>query len=366
MKPVSLFGQLLVLVLAFSSQLLAHDGHDHESDEPEPHSAQRPERLAEGKVRLSALSQQQLQIQIQHLHRQAVSAQLDLNAHVIADPNGAGRVQSSSTGRLQASDLGLPVVGQTVRRGQVLAQLTPSLTPLEQSSRQAEIAQLSARLMLARTTLKRYQQLSGSIAYKDIAAVKAEIAGLEPAIHSLKTGLTQTEQLIAPIDGVLTRSNAVVGQRVTPDLVLFELQDPRRVLIEAQLYQPELATQLGNARIEALGLDLQSVGIGAGLKDGAQPLLFRSQSPHSGLVPGQSLRISVSQSSRQSGYLLPKTALVRTADGQTAVWFRQSAEQFERLPVKVAPLDDDRVLAAELPSSASVVIRGASLLDQIR
>ncbi len=69
----------------------------------------------------------------------------------------------------------------------------------------------------------------------------------------------------------------------------------------------------------------------------------------------------------QSGLALPRSAIVRTGNGQDVVYEHTTAERFEARPVRVEPLDGGRVLIAEgVGPGKRVVTQGAELLDQVR
>lgn len=353
----------LLLALLMPLPALAHGDGDHHHD-AEPVSTERPKRLADGRLWLSRLSQQQLAIQSQSIPHQTLSASVELNARVIADPNARALVQPSLRGRLQAPASGLPLIGQKVRKGQILAYIEPVWSPLERSSREAEIAQLSARQQQARRQLQRYQQLRHSVAGRELEAAASELAGLDTALTKLKAGLSQQETLRAPIEGVVLQRQASLGQIVNPEQSVFELLDPAGLLIEAQLYDLSRLAELGNAQIRGSQLPLTLVSHAASLQQGALPVLYRSRKPDPSLILGQALSIVVSSADQQSGWPVPKTALVQT-DGQTAVWLQIDAEHFQLQPVQIQPLDAQQVLAEQLPDKP-VVVQGASMLDQIR
>ena len=70
---------------------------------------------------------------------------------------------------------------------------------------------------------------------------------------------------------------------------------------------------------------------------------------------------------QQTGFAVPRTSIVRGANGQDVVFEHVAAERFEPRAVRVEPLDGERVLiAAGLEAGSRVVTEGAELLDQVR
>ena len=60
-------------------------------------------------------------------------------------------------------------------------------------------------------------------------------------------------------------------------------------------------------------------------------------------------------------------SLVRSANGQDFVYEHTRAERFEPRPVRIEPLDGERVLiAAGIEPGQRVVVQGAELLDHVR
>ena len=69
----------------------------------------------------------------------------------------------------------------------------------------------------------------------------------------------------------------------------------------------------------------------------------------------------------QQGIALPRSAVVRSANGQDLIYEHVSAERFQPRPVRIEPLDGERVLvAAGIATGKRIVVQGAELLDQVR
>jgi len=70
---------------------------------------------------------------------------------------------------------------------------------------------------------------------------------------------------------------------------------------------------------------------------------------------------------QESGFALPRTAVVRTPNGGSAVWDHVSAERFVPRPVRLQPLDGGNVLVlAGVKAEQRIVVQGADLLNQVR
>ena len=86
-----------------------------------------------------------------------------------------------------------------------------------------------------------------------------------------------------------------------------------------------------------------------------------------GLRAGQFVTVFTETADERSGIAVPRTAVVRAANGQNFVFEHTTAERFEPRPVRVEPLDAERVLiAAGIDPGKRVVVQGAELLDHVR
>jgi len=64
---------------------------------------------------------------------------------------------------------------------------------------------------------------------------------------------------------------------------------------------------------------------------------------------------------------LPRSAVVRAANGQHIVFEQITAERFEPREVKTEQVDADNVLVlAGIADGKRVVVQGAELIDQVR
>ena len=155
----------------------AHEGHDHAAEAPPP-AADAPLRLADGRVMLAKPAQRSWQLRTRIAALEDAAPAVELPGRVVADPSAGGRVQAPFAGIVEPGPKGLPLPGQAVKAGEVLAWLRPSVAPMERSARLAEQADVAARLAVARQRAARLAQLEGSVAQKDIDTARA---GDQPA-----------------------------------------------------------------------------------------------------------------------------------------------------------------------------------------
>lgn len=326
-------------------------------------------RLPDGSLFVPKAVQRQIGLRHRLAEITTMAATVEFNGRVIADPNAGGRVQADQSGRLEAGRAGMPVLGQKVVRGQVLAWLRPTANSLERGNQRAQAAELAAQLAIAEKRLDRYEQLEGVVPRKEIEAARIEVEALKQRRQAIDTSVGTREALLAPVSGVIAATHAVAGQVVAAGDVLFEVVDPTRLAVEALAYDPALAVGLSEASASLSDgvLELAFVGGGRVLREQAMPLLFRIKSRNAPVAVGQPLKVIARAARTHTGALLPRAALVKTGAGETAVWVRDGAERFALRKVHVESHDAATVAAISgLKDGERVVTEGSSLLSQVR
>lgn len=360
---------LLTVALFVSTAAQADPGHDH-GDAPPAATGSSPRRQADGGVFLPKPAQRQIDLRTQVAAQAQWPRALPLSGQVVMDPNAGGRVQAAISGRIQAPRGGLPSPGQQVRQGQVLAYVAPTAGAIELSNQQAQQAELRAAKVLAERRLERLQALSDTVAHKEIEAAAAEVASLRERLQAVNSGLSRRDALVAPVAGVIASADAIAGKVVQAGELVFEVVDPRRLRIEALAYEPEQAQQIGSASLVVgdTRVPLRFIGAARRLRDQALPLSFTGDAAAlSKLALGQTVQVVAQTSEMQPGIAVPIASLVRNPSNQDIVWIKAAPERFEPRVVTHAPIDGSQVrLTSGVKAGERVVIRGASLLNQIR
>ena len=236
------------------------------------------------------------------------------------DPNAGGRVQSAHGGRIETGPKGLPVLGQTVKQGDVLAYVRHHAEPYALATQQAQLAELRAQRQLAEQRVKRLEGLEGTVPRKEIEAARAEAISLAERERSIGASLVAREALTAPINGVIARADIALGQVVEPRDVLFEVVDPTRMLVEATIADAAAAARVADASVQGI-----------------------------------------------PEVTLPAQAVVRNPSNEPIVWIKSGAERFIPQPVQLRPLDANTVVITQgLSADNRVVVQGAPLIAQIR
>ena len=329
-------------------------------------------RLPDGSVQAPVPAQRRMSIRTRFATLTEAAASIELPGRVVMDPNASGRVQTVQGGRIEAGPNGLPVPGQTVRRGDVLAYVRFRADPFAQANQQSQLSELRANRALAAQRVQRLEGLEGSVPRKEIEAARSELESLAARERGIASSLQAREPLVAPVSGVIARADALAGQVVEPRDVLFEVIAPGRVLVEASTADAALAADIDAASLQGTpGVRLQLLGAARSLRDGLLPLTFSARAETANrvlpLAVGQPVGVIVTLKSRVKGYVLPAQAVVRNPANEPIVWIKSGAERYIPQPVQYRPLDSSTVVVTQgLGDDNRVVVQGAPLLSQIR
>jgi len=300
------------------------------------------------------------------------AATIELPGRVVMDPNAGGRVQAVHGGRIEPGPKGLPIAGQVVKRGEVLGYVRHHAEPYAVGNQRAQLADLRSQRVLAEQRVQRLESLEGTVPRKEIEAAQAEAQSLRAREENVGQSLVARESLVAPVSGVVARTEVLLGQVVEARDVLFEVVDPTRYLIEATTADAGLPARIAGARLPATpAASLTLMGSARSLREGLLPLTFAVRTGKDGaalpLAIGQSVTVIVETKERTKGYVLPAQAIVRSPANEPIVWIKSGAERYIPQPVQFRPLDAQTVAITQgLGADNRVVVQGAPLIAQIR
>jgi hypothetical protein len=355
----------------FMGTARAHDGDEHGAPaNAGPTVRDLAQRLPDGGVFVPKSAQRIFAIRTIQIESAAHRAALELPGRIIPDPNASGFVQSSVGGRLSPPPNGFPRLGTPVRKGDVLAFVTPPLQAIDASDMRQRQGELDQQITIVERRLARYETLvpSGAVARTQLEDTRTELQGLKERRGSLDKSRREPEELIAPVDGIVAEGTAVAGQIAQLNAVIFHIVDPTRLWVEALSYDSlpgvqSAVARLSNDRIYPLAFR----GAGFAGRNQSIPVQFAVQGDVAGLRAGQFVTVLATTDEERTGFAVPRAALVRNANGQDVVYEHVAAERFEPRPVRVEPLDGDRVfIATGLDAGKRLVVQGAELLGQVR
>ena len=352
----------------------AHEGHEHADDTAPPLAAttgSRPARLADGSVFIPKPTQRLLEVRTVRVLEGDVSRSLRLAGELVGDPRASAVLQTLQGGRVAGEGGSWPELGARVRRGQVLLRLTPSGSGGERAATAAEAARVEAELTQARADLARLEGLTGVVSRAEVETQRSRVGSLAAQRTALRAPLSMgSEILVAPIDGVIASIDAAPGSVVSPGETLLTIIDPARMSVAALAFEPLTAGSVLRASValpDGGTLEARLVGVGAQTRGGAVPVRLDLIGVAPGLVAGRPVTVFLERSATVRGLVLPSAAVIRAPNGEHVVFEKLGAERFMPRPVRIEPVSADRVVVlAGVSPQARVVVRGASLIGQIR
>ncbi len=358
---------LASLFLAISAQ--AGEGHDH-GDASAAVNSSGPKRLPDGSVFLPKPAQHQIGVRTLPVAVGDLPRSIELAGKVVMDPNAGGKVQALVAGRISAGTRGLPSVGQAVKKGEVLAYVTPSIDVLGRSNQAAQLAELQAAKVLAEKRLVRLRELSDTVPRKEIEASESEVSSLTGRMSAMNIGLNSRDVLVSPVSGIIASSSVVIGQVVDARELVFEVVDLKRLRIEALAYDAEVARNVSGAAL-AVGAErvpLTFLGAASSLREQALPMIFSAaDTALTNLAVGQSVKLYVQTATTVIGLRVPASALMKNPSNQTIVWVKTAPERFEPRTVTAEVLDGVSVaVTSGLKAGDRIATQAATLINQIR
>ncbi len=373
----NVYKTVLMCALAFASANAlaapgAHGPNGEHLDAPTTTTTNGLMRLPDGSVNVPMLAQRRLGVRTKIVSASKAQATIELPGRVVMDPNASGRVQTTLGGRIEAGSRGLPMAGQRVNKGDVLAWVRYRPDPIAEANQQAQLAELRNARGLAAKRVQRLESLEGTVPRKEIDSARSELQSLDERERSIGKSVAAREALIAPVSGVISTAQVVIGQVVEGREVLFEIVDPARLTIEATTNDPAIAKRIDIATLaEAPDAALKLIGTGGALRDGVLPLNFslrqKTGNREAAIALGQPVRVIAKLSDQLDGFVLPAQAVVRNAANEQIVWIKSGAERYIPQPVRVHALDANTVVVTQgLGADNRVVVEAAALLAQIR
>lgn len=364
---------LLCLIVLSAAPTIAHEGEDHgdQAGNPAAPTSDLAQRLPDGNVFVPKAAQRIFAVRTVVTESAVHRGTTELPGRVIPDPNASGFVQAAVSGRLSPPPGGFPRLGTQVKAGDVLAYVTPPLQAIDVSDMRQKQGELDQQIAIAERKLARNETLapSGAVARFQLEDSRSEVAGLKDRRAMLDQSRREPEALIAPVSGVVADGNAVAGQIAQSNAVVFHVIDPEKLWIEALSFEVIPDAQGAFAKT-ASGKTFNVSYRGSGFADRSQsiPVHFAIEGDDlSGLRAGQFVSVMVRTEAERPGIAIPRSALVRAANGQDIVFEHVAAEIFAPRAVRTAPLDGERVLvSAGVEPGKRIVTQAAELLDHVR
>lgn len=375
--PAMATGAAAVGVLAvLIAVALSHEDPDHASSTaPLPMDgplSDAPRRLPDGTAFVAKPTQRLLEVRTVVAKPETASPAVNLIGRVIGDPNRTSVVQSIHGGRVIPLEGGLPRVGQSVGKGDVLVKIDPYLPLADRTTISEKTGEIEQLIAVAEGRLRRLRPLAegNAVPRSQVTDAETELEGLRLRREAIRNARTEPELLRAPTGGAIAVAKVVPGQVVQPQDTIFQIVDPKGVWVEALAYGEIDPASLADATAVTTGgqpMALSYQGASRALQQHALIVHFVVPEPPNNLSIGQPLTVLATSGAPITGLIIPRDAVVRSSNGEAIVWVRVDPERFEPKPVRTQPFDATRlIVAAGLTEGDRVVVGGAELINQIR
>jgi RND family efflux transporter MFP subunit len=347
-------------------------------------------------ITLSPEAIENLNLQVGVVERKSVPRNRVYGGEAMAPIGKSVVVSAPVSGTLRSKATSPPSPGDSVKKGTVLFELLPLVTPegrasLAASKSDAEGAVKSAEKQLEAATiaLDRAKKLlageAGSqravdeaqaqhdLAKEALNAAKSRLHVIEAAAKGIESGTAAPIALTVPQDGMLHSVSAVAGQTVPSGAPLFDVVNLDDVWVRVAIYVGDLSTidaaadaGIGNltGRPGTYTLKAKKVAAPPSANATAGTVdLYYGLANNDGFRPGQRVGVSVPLVSSVETLTVPWSSIVHDIYGGTWVYEATGEREFTRRRVVVRHVvSDTAVLAAGPEAGKHVVTAGAAEL----
>lgn len=301
---------------------------------------------------------------------------------VPATIQASGAVAAWQEASVGSRSSGLPIVGinaevgDSVRKGQVLARLDDSTTAAALARAEAALAQAQARDAEARINRDRALQLAEKklLSQQDVlqattnaAATTAEVAQANAVLRSARLDLEHT-RVVAPDDGLVIARNATLGAVAQPGTELFRLIRQGRLEWRAELTGDQLLRVTPGTAAIVRSSDGTAVrgkvrAVAPALDDAKRiGLAYVDLDPSPAVRAAMYLQGELQLAERTAVTVPAASVIVR--DGRSYVATVDTGNRVQLVPVVPGRRTSERtVIEQGLAAGATVVVRGAGFLN---
>lgn len=300
-----------------------------------------------------------------------------------ARPDGEALLTAPATGQLQPAGR-FPQLGQAVKKGELLAYLTPRLGgDTDFASLQAGASKTRVEFDLAERELARMESLfkDEAVPAKRVEAARAAAASARAEHQAAGQRLGQYGggggiPLRAPVSGLIADVRVSPGAFAPEGTLLFHIADRRALWLELRVPESEAAklTTPSGASFRVDGIDqafdivagrngkLIAVGGAVDAQTRSVPVILEFSQPDERLRLGMAVRAQLFAGAPRDALAVPASAVL-DENGIATVFVMSGGESFERRQVRLGIRDGDWVEVVEgLEPGSRVVSRGAYLV----
>ena len=266
-------------------------------------------------------------------------------------------------------------VGDTVKRGQKLVELSTALLSAEVATKQAALKQREAELLNTEAGLKRGEALSSMnvLSEADLDRLKSESLAAQARLESARADLEtsqlrlQFSRVTAPDDGVITSRTVTVGQIAQAGTEMLRLLRNGRIEWRGEVPEVRLSSlRAGQSVIVTTPDGTELAGeirvVAPTISDANRTgLVYVDLAADPRIRPGMFARGEI-EIGRGMGYTVPLQSMV-SLDGYSYVFVLRGDSTVERRRVETGAVRGDAIEVIEgIESGEMIVERGAGFL----
>ncbi|MCM2288618.1 MAG: efflux RND transporter periplasmic adaptor subunit [Sulfuritalea sp.] len=300
-----------------------------------------------------------------------------------ARPDGEALLTAPAAGQVQPAGR-FPQLGQAVKKGDLLAYLTPRLGgDTDFASLQAGASKTKVEFDLAERELARMESLfkDEAVPAKRVEAARAAVASARAGHEAASSRLGQYGggggiPLRAPVSGLIADVRVSPGAFAAEGTLLFHIADRRALWLELRVPESE-ATKLTSPSGASFHVDgitqafdivagkngkLIAVGGAVDAQTRSVPVILEFTQPDERLRLGMAVKAQLFAGVPREALAVPASAVL-DENGIATVFVMSGGESFERRQVRLGIRDGDWVEVVEgLEPGSRVVSRGAYLV----
>jgi RND family efflux transporter MFP subunit len=345
-----------------------------------------------GSIRLTPEQIEVNGIQVSDVVEDSVSPMITTVGHVRARAGGEAEVFPPFAGRL-LSELALPKPGDSISKGQLIADVEQRFVASEKFQfaaasiqLQSEIEQAQHEVDLKNADKTRSQQLyeGGAIPLKQLQGAEFDLkqaqTKLEAAKHSKQqydaaqsetNEVPRREAIIAPISGTVLSVDATLGQQVDPAKRILAIADLGTVWVEAAVHERDLPQTRGAKQAEmTIPFSTQKPVAGSLVTTGnvvdpqtrTVPMIFAVSNPNAVLKLEMFVDVHIPVGPRLRALVIPSSAII-SGETSSSVYVEVQPGVYQPRTIELGQRAGDKVVALSgLARGDKVVTVGAQSL----
>ena len=296
---------------------------------------------------------------------------LSLPGKVTISPNASFKIQTAHNGIFTLENRNYIFEGQSVKKGDIIGVLQPTLTLLERADIDAQIQHLTNAVDLYQKRIERLAEVY-FVRYRKsrMEQLRIEMEGNRSELKILVRAIDKKFIIRSTIDGFVSHLPISSGEYVERGQTIAEIINPTALRVTAYSFDSSLAQSLPKASaktMEGVGIELKPIGAGRIMANQNLPIHFEITSKNHKLVAGAPVIVNVIiPQTNIKGIAVPKESIHVLPSGQKIIWERLSSEKFLAHHVETTSINlNEAMITTYLGRSMRFVVQGTNALNQI-